>query len=264
MGRFNRSTCAVVAAITLACGGKTEVLDESDIGGSAASGGVGSSGASGTASASGAAGRGGTLGGGSAGRGGAGAAGIGGAAGGSGSTGRGGSAAIPGVGGSAGIAGGGGATTGGAGGVAGGSTRETIDAICTHLERSGCAPPNCRERRQTDVDTYSLWGCGEARLESGACLLRDPTPCAVPSDFCVDALARAQKCIDDAEICVRGNTPGGGCVMGCEQGWAVECKPGPSGLICICTSGRRSGFEFITTVACQSEEWLKTIRSTCQ
>jgi hypothetical protein len=114
------------------------------------------------------------------------------------------------------------------------------------------------------VDTYNLWGCGDEWLAGQSCALRDPTPCG-GSELCTGSQAAFQQCINDAEICVRGSTANGGCVMGCEQGWAVECDPSPSGgLICTCTSGRRSGFAFVTTTLCQSEEWQKAIRGSCE
>jgi hypothetical protein len=144
----------------------------------------------------------------------------------------------------------------------GGSPDQIIDAICSHLEMHGCAFTGCRENMKQNVDTYNLWGCGDEWLEVRACTLRDPAPCGSAS--CFNGDNRFQRCIDAAEICVRGNTPGGGCVMGCEEGWAVECKPSGGGVTCVCTSGRSMGRSFEIGAPCQSEDWMKNVRAVCQ
>jgi hypothetical protein len=152
---------------------------------------------------------------------------------------------------------------GGTGGTAGGNADQTIDAICRWLEVKGCGYTNCRQNLKQTMDTYELWGCGDEWLEGQTCRLRDPIPCG-NSPYCEGAYQIYQKCIDEAEICVRGNPPEGGCVMACEQGWAVECKPNAGPLSCVCTSGRFSGRRFAVPAECQSEEWLKTIRANCE
>jgi hypothetical protein len=198
-----------------------------------------------------------------------GSAGIGGAAGSSGSAGRGGSAGFAGVGGSAGIAGGsGGVTTGGAGAAGGNSREQTIDAICKNYEQAKCPFQSCYEPLRQGFASHEVWGCGDEWLDTNACTLRDQTSPCGGGESCIDAQTRFEKCLDDAEICVGDNAPGAGCVMSCERlrapGWAVECKPDPGGLICVCTSGQNSGSRYVVPDACQSEEWMKTIRSLCR
>jgi hypothetical protein len=251
-----RSTLGFVALVAFACGGKTDILDETGAGGGGSGGSAqgtgGSAGVGGAAGSGGSSGRGG-------GAGASGAAGRGGAAGASGAAGRGGAAGVAGIGGSSGVPGGsGGAATGGTGG----SPEQTIDAICTHFERSGCGFEGCREGLKQNMGIYEGWGCGAEWLDTSACTLRDPTPCGV-TEFCAEAQARYQKCIDDAEICVRGNTPGGGCVMGCEQGWSAECKPSSGALTCVCATGRNSGRQFSSS-ACHSDQWQQDVRANCQ
>jgi hypothetical protein len=268
MGRLRRSIWGIVALATVACGGKTEIGNENpgDGGPGGAQGAGGDSGASGAAGSatggggsagvSGAAGRGGAAGvGGAAG----GGAGRGGAAGVNGAAGRGGAAGVSGAAGVGGDPGG----TGGVGGVPIGPPEQAIDTICNRLERFGCGYTNCRQSLKQTMDTYELWGCGDEWLEGQTCRLVDPNPCAGTS-FCDGAYAKYQRCIDEAEICVRGNTPEGGCVIGCEQGWSAECKPNNGMLLCVCTSGRVNRGTFGVPAACQSEEWQQAVRSACQ
>ena len=237
MGRFNRSGYAVLGVVLMACGAKTEILDDRPFD-------------DGSFGGSGALGAGGTTGGG-AGR--------------AGSGGRAGSAGVSGSGGSSGgSAGTGGLTTGGAGGV-GGSNQDKIGALCSWLAQHGCGFESCRESWTRDTEIYNLWGCGDEWLETGVCRLRDPAPCN-PNEatgFCGDARQRFTKCLDEADVCIRGNKPEGGCEIGCET-WRSDCRPAPQGLICTCTTGRRNGFQFFTADPCQSEQWIKSARMACE
>jgi hypothetical protein len=254
MSRRARSTWGILAAIAFACGGKTDILDETVPDGGGAGGNAQGSG--GTSGVGGATGRGGTAGG---------SAGRGGSLGRGGTLGRGGSAGIPGTGGSAGLGGGsGGAVTGGVGGAGavGGSAAEVIEAICRHNEAHGCGNESCRTTLRNNYNTNELWGCGDEWLGTQSCKLSDPTPCD-GGPFCAEGFALHQRCIDEAEICIRGNHPTGGCVIGCE-GWGADCRPSSIGLACNCTGGSRPGIRFETSDACQSEEWLSTVRATCQ
>lgn len=246
MSRLSYSTWGIVALVTFACGGKTSESDPSGVG-------AGGSAQGGSNGVSGAAGRGGTAGG---------------LAGTMGSTGRGGSlggsgaAGTPGAGGSAGTTiGSGGAVTGGAGGV-GGSAEQLLEAICRHYEMHGCGNAGCQMDLKGRFDINERWGCGDEWLGTESCALGDPTPCG-GREPCADALAVLQRCIDEADICIRGNHPSGGCEIGCED-WGTDCIPSSAGLLCTCTAGSGSGIRFETSDACQSEEWLKTIRSACQ
>jgi len=129
---------------------------------------------------------------------------------------------------------------------------------------SGCGSPGCRQNLKETMDTREIWGCGAEWLEGQACTLRNPSPCGGSSTFCSDAFASHRKCIDDAYICVRGNTPGGGCVIGCEGGWSTECKPNGGALTCACSTGRNSGLTFLVSAPCHSDEWQNAVRMNCQ
>ena len=149
---------------------------------------------------------------------------------------------------------------GGASGVGGG---ELIEAICSHYEAHGCGVEGCQADLKTRFDINEQWGCGDEWLTTESCMLSDPTPCGGGREVCSEGLAILQRCIDEAEICIRGNHMSGGCVMGCET-WTADCLQSNAGLHCTCTIGTRAGAHFDTSAPCQSEEWLKTIRSACQ
>jgi hypothetical protein len=245
VGCLKASRWSLVALVAFACGGKTEVPDETGAGGGGSSGSAGGAGGASSGGATG--GRGGAAGG---------SAGVGGRAGNAGSVSVGGAA------GNAGMPGGaGGVTTGGAAG-AGTNPDQLIDAVCKHKEAHGCPGGECRTTFRNNYDTNELWGCGDEWLGTQSCLLSDPTPCDYAAE-CADELAIHEKCTNEADICIRGNRPEGGCVMGCER-WTVDCRESSAGLHCTCTIGARAGVRFETTVACQSDEWLALIRASCE
>jgi hypothetical protein len=238
-----RTWSAVSAiALSIACGGKSELGD-------------GSGGGSGTGGASAGGGVGGTTGG---------TGGVGGSMGGTGGS-------TGGFGGSTGGFGGsmGGSAGSAAAGGTGGDVQVAIKEICEELSQLPCGMPldQCWNEIQQGLSMLTQMGCGFEYEQLLFCANAFPIGCA-PGGTDTVIHPSCDPLIDDVTQCIDGEQPPcavsqgmGQCSISCTS-WSANCKQQAGSLVCTCASGPSAGLSFSFPGSCNGA-WTPMVEANC-